>query len=196
VLLWGAAGSVAAALYLAAAASGTLGTSTSTWSTRPPAASDLHGTSQSACRSSSPHGTIHDLNPNVRVTFNTHSETRSTSSGVRHRGGRPDNFPTRYLVNDACVAARQTKRLRLDFPLRGQASVFHAKRGHAIAVSTRSRHHRDWFHRVRGRRARRCCRGSSGRSKRWQTIKLILGVGQPLIGRLVLFAALKLEFRS
>ena len=29
-----------------------------------------------------------------------------------------DNFPTRYLVNDACVLLKQAERLRLDLPLR------------------------------------------------------------------------------
>ena len=56
-----------------------------------------------------------------------------------------DNFPTRYLVNDACVLTGKPNVYGSIFRFEGQASVFATEEGHAIAACIRSRHRRDWF---------------------------------------------------
>ena len=56
-----------------------------------------------------------------------------------------DNFPTRYLVNDACVLTGKPNVYGSIFRFEGQASVFATKEGPATAASIPSRHRRDWF---------------------------------------------------
>ena len=57
-----------------------------------------------------------------------------------------DNFPTRYLVNDACVLLRQAERVRLDLPLRGPGDGVRLPRaGLATAACIPSRHLPGWF---------------------------------------------------
>ena len=55
-----------------------------------------------------------------------------------------DNFPTRYLVNDACVLTGKPNVYGSIFRFEGQASVLPPKTGPAIAVSIPNRHRRDW----------------------------------------------------
>jgi len=107
-----------------------------------------------------------------------------------------DNFPTRYLVNDACVLLDKPNVYGSIFPLRGQASVFHAKRGPCYrCLYAEPPPPGLVFPRVPRAACSACC-GHHRSIQAMETIKLILGAGQPLIGRLVLFDALKLEFRE
>ena len=56
-----------------------------------------------------------------------------------------DNFPTRYLVNDACVLLKKPNVYGSIFRFEGQATIFAYEGGPAIAACIRSRHLRDWF---------------------------------------------------
>jgi len=55
-----------------------------------------------------------------------------------------DNFPTRYLVNDACVLLGKPNAYGSIFRFEGQASVFSTRPAPATAVSIPSRHRRAW----------------------------------------------------
>ena len=105
-----------------------------------------------------------------------------------------DNFPTRYLVNDACVLLGKPNVYGSIFRFEGQASVFDAT-GRAVLPLPVSRAaaagpRAD----VRGgRRARRAARASSASIQAIETIKLILGIGESLVGRLLLFDALAMQ---
>jgi len=101
-----------------------------------------------------------------------------------------DNFPTPYLVNDACVL-RQANIYGSIFALRGKASVFVAKRGPCYRCSIPTRLRRAGPSVCRGRRVGRAARRH--RTIRHETIKLIIGQGQPLIGRLLLYDALEMR---
>ena len=107
-----------------------------------------------------------------------------------------DNFPTRYLVNDACVLLGKPNVYGSIFRFEGQASLFYAAKGPAIAVSTPSRRLRAWFRAAPKAACSVCCPGSSAAFRRWKAIKWIIGAGSSLLGRLVLFDALKLRFRE
>ena len=108
-----------------------------------------------------------------------------------------DNFPTRYLVNDACVLLGKPNVYGSIFRFEGQASVFWARGGAVLPLPlSRSRRRRAW--------CRRCAEGGVlgvlpgiiGAIQANEAIKLILGIGEPLIGRLLLFDALEMKFRE
>ena len=108
-----------------------------------------------------------------------------------------DNFPARYLVNDACVLVRQAERVGQHLPLRG-AGVGVRRAGRPVlplpASGTAAARARAELR--RSRRARRACRASSARSRRPKRSKLILGIGEPLIGRFLVYDALRMRFRE
>ena len=107
-----------------------------------------------------------------------------------------DNFPTRYLVNDACVLAGKPNVYGSIFRFEGQVAVFWGARGPC---------YRCLFPEPPPPGVVPSCAeggvlgvlpGIIGSLQANEAIKLILGVGEPLIGRLLLFDALKLQFRE
>ena len=90
-----------------------------------------------------------------------------------------DNFPTRYLVNDACVLLGKPNVYGSIFRFEGQVSVFWgARRDPATAASSRSRR-RPASSRPAPRAAcSACCPGIIGSLQANEVIKLILGVGR------------------
>jgi sulfur-carrier protein adenylyltransferase/sulfurtransferase len=106
-----------------------------------------------------------------------------------------DNFPTRYLVNDACVMTGKPNVHGSIFQFEGQASVFYPGRGPC---------YRCLFPEPPPPGAAPSCQeagvlgvlpGLVGCVQALETIKLILGVGKPLIGRMVYFDTLSMELR-
>ena len=91
---------------------------------------------------------LRDVNP--LVTIDQHRRGASTSSNARELVATydvvldgTDNFATRYLVNDACVMAQRPNVYGSVFRFEGQAAVFAAPAGPAIAACTRSRRRPD-----------------------------------------------------
>src|SRR5882757_5999746 len=107
-----------------------------------------------------------------------------------------DNFPTRYLVNDACVLLDKPNVYGSIFRFEGQASVFHAKRGPCYRCLYAEPPPPGLVPSCAEGGVLGVLPGIIGSIQAMETIKLILGAGQPLIGRLVLFDALKLQFRE
>ena len=107
-----------------------------------------------------------------------------------------DNFPTRFLVNDACVFTGKPNVYGSIFRFEGQASVFAAKQGPC---------YRCLYPQPPPPGAVPSCAeggvlgilpGLVGLIQATETIKLILGSGDPLIGRLLLVDALGMKFRE
>jgi len=203
VLLVGAGGlGSPAALYLAAAGVGTLGLVDFDVVDRTNLQRQvLHGTSKVGTpKLASARERIHDLNPNVRVeTF----ETRLTSANALDIlrsfdivADGSDNFPTRYLVNDACVLLGKPNVYGSIFRFEGQASVFFAKQGPCYRCLYAEPPPPDLVPSCAEGGVLGVLPGIIGSIQAMETIKLILGVGEPLIGRLLLFDALKLQFRE
>ena len=145
----------------------------------------------SAGRSCSRRGTdLQALNPHVQV------ETYETALTSDERPADlfkaydiiidgTDNFPTRYLVNDACVLLGEAERLRQHLPLRGPGvGVRDQGRARATAACIPSRRRPGWCRAAPRAACSASCRASSAASRRPRRIKLILGIGEPLIGRL------------
>src|SRR5437773_2145236 len=130
VLLVGAGGlGSPAALYLAAAGVGTLGLVDFDVVDKTNLQRQiLHGTSMvGVSKLESATARIHDLNPNVRVeTFETRLTSENALDIIREFdivADGTDNFPTRYLVNDACVLLDKPNVYGSIFRFEGQASV-------------------------------------------------------------------------
>ncbi len=107
-----------------------------------------------------------------------------------------DNFPTRYLVNDACVLLNKPNVYGSIFRFEGQASVFNYQDGP---------NYRDLFPEppppgmvpscAEGGVLGVLC-GIIGSIQATETIKIILGTGNTLSGRLLLYNALEMKFRE
>ena len=203
VLLVGAGGlGSPAALYLAAAGVGTLGLVDFDVVDRTNLQRQvIHGTSRiGTSKLESARERILDLNPNVRVeTF----ETRLTSANaldifrtfeVVVDGS--DNFPTRYLVNDACVLLGKPNVYGSIFRFEGQASVFFAKEGPCYRCLYSEPPPPDLVPSCAEGGVLGVLPGIIGSIQAMEAIKLIVGIGDPLIGRLLLFDALQLKFRE
>jgi len=107
-----------------------------------------------------------------------------------------DNFPTRYLVNDACVLTRRPYVYGSVFRFEGQASVFGAPDGPC---------YRCLFPEPPPPGAVPDCEeggvlgvlpGLIGVIQATEVLKLVLGAGEALIGRLLLVDALRMQFRT
>ena len=202
VLLVGAGGlGSPAALYLAAAGVGTLGIVDFDVVDVSNLQRQIlhHGHDVGRPKVQSAVETIADINPDVRVV--PHQEALGSANAMRLFSqydvivNGSDNFPTRYLANDACVLLKKPMVDGSIFKFEGQATVF-----------------------LPGRGCYRClypappppgvvptcaeagvlgviC-GIIGSIQGAETIKLLLGLGDPLVGRLLFFDALAMEFRE
>ncbi len=203
VLLVGAGGlGSPAALYLAAAGVGTIGLV------------DFDVVDKTNLQRQIIHGTaavgkpklesaterIRDLNPNVRVeAFETRLTSENALDIIRDFdivADGTDNFPTRYLVNDACVLLGKPNVYGSIFRFEGQASVFCAKAGPCYRCLYAEPPPPGLVPSCAEGGVLGVLPGIIGSIQAMETIKLILGAGEPLIGRLVLFDALKLQFRE
>jgi molybdopterin/thiamine biosynthesis adenylyltransferase/rhodanese-related sulfurtransferase/molybdopterin converting factor small subunit len=107
-----------------------------------------------------------------------------------------DNFPTRYLVNDACVLLEKPNVYGSIFRFEGQVSVFFAKRGPCYRCLFREPPPPGLVPSCAEGGVLGVLPGIVGALQANETIKLVLGLGDPLIGRLVLFDALRMRFRE
>ena len=147
---------------------------------------------------------LHNINPHVQIdTFNT----RLTSDNALQlfRGydiivDGTDNFPTRYLVNDACVLTGKPNVYGSIFRFEGQASVFWAAAENGQGACYRCLYPQPPPPGL----VPSCAEGGVlgvlpgivGAIQANETIKLILADGDTLINRLLLFDAWKLQFRE
>ncbi|NNG17058.1 MAG: molybdenum cofactor biosynthesis protein MoeB, partial [Gemmatimonadales bacterium] len=136
VLLVGAGGlGSPLALYLAAAGVGTLGlVDFDAVDVSNLQRQILHGSSAiGRPKLKSAKSRLKDLNPNVRVELIAGKLTSANALDIFRDfdlvADGSDNFPTRYLVNDACALLGKPNVYGAIFRFEGQASVFHAARG-------------------------------------------------------------------
>jgi molybdopterin/thiamine biosynthesis adenylyltransferase/rhodanese-related sulfurtransferase len=107
-----------------------------------------------------------------------------------------DNFQTRYLVNDACVLTGKPNAYGSIFRFEGQASVFAAKDGPCYRCLYPEPPPPGLVPSCAEGGVLGILPGLVGVIQATETIKLILGVGEPLIGRLLLVDALNMQFRQ
>ena len=107
-----------------------------------------------------------------------------------------DNFPTRYLVNDACVLTGKPNIYGSIFRFEGQASVFATEPGPCYRCLYPEPPPPGLVPSCAEGGVLGILPGLVGVIQATETIKLILGQGEPLIGRLLLIDALGMNFRE
>jgi adenylyltransferase/sulfurtransferase len=107
-----------------------------------------------------------------------------------------DNFQTRYLVNDACVLLGKPNVYGSIFRFEGQSSVFWAEKGPCYRCLYPEPPPPGMVPSCAEGGVLGILPGIIGVMQATEAVKLILGIGEPLIGRLVLFNALKMQFRE
>jgi len=143
---------------------------------------------------------LESVNPDVKITAH---DLRLTSENIMDVirdydiiVDGSDNFPTRYLVNDACVLAKKTLVHGAFFRFEGQAMIVKPGEGPC---------YRCLFSEPPPPGAVPSCQevgvlgalaGVIGLIQATETLKLILGIGEPLIGKLIIFNALEMGFRK
>ncbi len=191
-----------AALYLAAAGVGTLGlVDFDVVEFSNLQRQVLHGTSAVGTpKLASAAGRIRDVNPHVALDFH---EAHLTSANALEilRGydvilDGSDNFPTRYLVNDACALLGKPDVYGSIFRFDGQASVFWASRGPCYRCLYRDPPPPELVPSCAEGGVLGVLPGIIGSIQALEAIKLILGSGETLVGRLVLFDALRFKVRE
>jgi adenylyltransferase/sulfurtransferase len=107
-----------------------------------------------------------------------------------------DNFQTRYLVNDACVLLKKPNAYASIFRFEGQASVFGTEQGPCYRCLYPEPPPPGLVPSCAEGGVLGILPGLLGVIQATETIKLILGLGEPLIGRLLLVDALGMNFRT
>jgi adenylyltransferase/sulfurtransferase len=202
VLVVGAGGlGSPAAMYLAAAGIGTLGlVDFDRVDETNLQRQILHGTrSIGAPKLASAADRLTDLNPHVHVeTFDTRLTSANAFDVLRGYDvivDGSDNFPTRYLINDACVLSGTPYVYGAIFRFDGQASVF-GPGGPCYRCLFRDPPPPGLVPSCAEAGVLGVLPGVIGSIQALEAIKLIVGTGTTLVGRLLLFNALQLEFRE
>jgi adenylyltransferase/sulfurtransferase len=140
------------------------------------------------------------INPNVRVeTYPFRLSSENALELLKEYDvivDGTDNFPTRYLINDACVILGKPNVYGSIFRFDGQVTVFDASRGPCYRCLYPTPPPPGLVPSCAEGGVLGVLPGIIGTLQALETIKLILGEGETLIGRLVLFDALKFKFRE
>ena len=108
-----------------------------------------------------------------------------------------DNFPTRYLVNDACVlSGNKPNAYGSIFRFEGQASVFATKEGPCYRCLYPEPPPPGLVPSCAEGGVLGVLPGMVGIIQATETVKLIMGIGEPLIGRFLIYDALRMRFRE
>jgi len=140
------------------------------------------------------------LNPHVQV--DTYEEALSSENAMRLFKGYDvildgtDNFPTRYLVNDACVLSGIPNAYGSIFRFEGQASVFATKDGPCYRCLYPEPPPPGLVPSCAEGGVLGVLPGVIGVIQATESIKLLTGIGEPLIGRFLIYDALKMKFRE
>src|SRR5262249_55283891 len=140
------------------------------------------------------------INPDLAVRRHEHAVDSSNALAIFQDYDvivdGTDNFPTRYLVNDACVLLGKPNVYGSIFRFDGQASVFFPPHGPCYRCLYPEPPPPDLVPNCAEGGVLGILPGLIGVVQATETVKLILGAGKPLIGRLLLYDALELTFRE
>lgn len=203
VLLVGAGGlGSPTALYLAAAGVGTIGlVEFDVVDVTNLQRQILHGTRDvGRAKLDSARDRLHDINPHVRlVPHNARLTSENALEIIRDYDivvDGTDNFATRYLTNDACVLLGKPNVYGSIFRFDGQASVFATKDGPCYRCLYPTPPPPGMVPSCAEGGVLGVLPGLVGTIQATETIKLILGIGESLSGRLLLIDAMTMQFRA
>ncbi|MBE0408809.1 MAG: molybdopterin-synthase adenylyltransferase MoeB, partial [Anaerolineales bacterium] len=159
----------------------------------------IHGTSGlGSLKVESARQRMLDLNPDIQVDI--YNEPFTSESAMRIAEpydilvDGTDNFPTRYLVNDVCVLTGKANVYGSIFRFDGQVSVFDARRGPCYRCLFPEPPPPGLVPSCAEGGVLGVLPGTIGTLQATEALKLILGVGEVLIGRLLLYNALDMSF--
>jgi adenylyltransferase/sulfurtransferase len=143
---------------------------------------------------------MQDINPDIEIV--AYNEPFTSENALRLAQDYDvivdgtDNFPTRYLTNDVCVLLGKPNVYGSIFRFEGQASVFYAKEGPCYRCLFPEPPPPGLVPSCAEGGVLGILPGTIGTIQATETIKLILGIGQPLIGRLLLYDALAMSIEE
>jgi molybdopterin/thiamine biosynthesis adenylyltransferase/rhodanese-related sulfurtransferase len=191
-----------AALYLAAAGVGTLGfVDFDVVDFSNLQRQIIHGTGDvGRSKLESARSRIEELNPEVNVElFDAHFSVTNAKALVEAFDvivDGTDNFPARYLVNDACVMFGKPNAWGSIFRFEGQASVFAAPGGPCYRCLHPEPPPAGLVPSCAEAGVLGVLPGVIGTIQATEALKLILGIGDSLVGRFLVYDALKMRFRD
>ncbi|MFH1277495.1 MAG: molybdopterin-synthase adenylyltransferase MoeB [Candidatus Eisenbacteria bacterium] len=161
----------------------------------------IHGTSDvGRLKTSSAIDRLKDLNPHVETV--AHDGPLTAANGMEVLVGYDviadgsDNFPTRYLVNDACVFLGKPNVHGSVFRFEGQATVFDARVGPCYRCLYPEPPTPGLTPSCAAGGVLGVVPGIIGLIQATETLKILLGAGETLAGRLLLYDALRMTFRE
>jgi len=144
--------------------------------------------------------TMQDINPYVQVDkFDTALSSENALEIIKDYDmvvDGTDNFPTRYLINDACVLLKKPNVYGSIFRFEGQATIFAYPGGPCYRCLYPEPPPPGLVPSCAEGGVLGILPGIIGLVQATDAVKLILGVGEPLIGRLMLYDALAMRFRE
>jgi len=139
-----------------------------------------------------------NLNPNIQVDIYPKLISKSEGEDIINKYpiivDGTDNFETRYLINAICVKHQKTYVYGAVFQFSGQASIFDARRGPCFYCVFEKMPPKEIVDANRNVGVIGSLPGTIGTIQSVEVIKLILGIGKPLVGRLLLYDALDMNF--
>ncbi len=161
----------------------------------------IHGTSSiGKTKLQSAKERLADINPHIQI--DTYETALSSENALELFApydvilDGTDNFPTRYLTNDACVLLGKPNAYGSIFRFEGQASVFAAKDGPCYRCLYPEPPPPGLVPSCAEGGVLGVLPGVIGVIQATETIKLITGIGEPLIGRFMIYDALRMKFRE
>jgi adenylyltransferase/sulfurtransferase len=159
----------------------------------------IHGTSTiGKLKVESAKAKLLDLNPDIQV--DVYNEPYTSENALRIAANYDiildgtDNFPTRYLTNDVAVFLGKPNVYASIFRFDGQVSVFHAKEGPCYRCLFPEPPPPGLVPSCAEGGVLGVLPGTIGTLQATEALKVLLGIGEPLIGRLLLYNALDMTF--
>ncbi len=159
----------------------------------------VHGTSRlRTLKVESARDRLHDLNPGIQIDI--YNEPFTSENAFRIAApydliiDGTDNFPTRYLTNDLCVLTGKPNIYGSIFRFDGQASVFYAKEGPCYRCLFPEPPPPGLVPSCAEGGVLGVLPGVIGAIQATEALKVLLGIGEPLIGKLLLYNALDMSF--
>lgn len=161
----------------------------------------IHGTSDvGRSKLASAKDRLLDINPHIQV--DTYETALSSENALELFGpydvilDGTDNFPTRYLTNDACVLLGKPNAYGSIFRFEGQASVFAAEGGPCYRCLYPEPPPPGLVPSCAEGGVLGVLPGVIGVIQATEAIKLLTGIGEPLVGRFLIYDALRMRFRE
>ncbi len=144
--------------------------------------------------------TMRDINPLVKIIKHEVALSSENALDIMRDydiiADGTDNFPTRFLINDACVILNKPNVYASIFRFEGQATIFAAEGGPCYRCLYPEPPPPGLVPSCAEGGVLGILPGVVGLIQATEVVKLILGAGEPLIGRLMLYDALAMRFRE